>query len=68
MLYREDLDKMTCGDPGCDHTAHDGLYLHGACHIDSPTWAEYREGQLIITCATCKKLIGIIAVASKENK
>jgi hypothetical protein len=64
-LHRSDLDHRTCQIPGCDHTGHDGLFLHSACHPDIPTWAEYqvKTGMLRVTCADCQRLIAEIAVA-----
>lgn len=61
-LTRKHLDRQTCSAPDCDHTAHDGLFLHGACHPQAAIVAEYRDGILIITCATCEKFVTEIAV------
>ena len=40
------------------HTV-DELYIHSACHLNSPTWAVYRPNadELEIICAECKKHI-----------
>lgn len=64
-LHRSDLDERTCAAPGCDHTAHDGLFLHSACHPDMPTWTEYqpKTGNLRVTCAACDSTLAEIAVA-----
>lgn len=63
-LTRRDLDRGVCMVPGCDHTDHDGLFLHGRCHISAPTTCEYRrEGVLRVTCSACGKLVAEIAVA-----
>lgn len=68
MLYREDLDRAQCGDPGCDHTSHDEpLFFHGRCHIESPTWTYYHNGYIKVICAVCRQLIAHVAVASKEK-
>jgi hypothetical protein len=64
-LTRQQLDRLGCDTPGCDHTAHDGLILHSNCHPDTPTWAEYNAnaGTLTIRCAECNHRIVRIAVA-----
>lgn len=64
-LRRSDLDEMTCAIPGCDHTAHDGLFLHSSCHPQSGTWAEYqpKTGVLRVTCVECDLLLAEVAVA-----
>lgn len=67
-LYREEMDKMRCGEPGCTHEDHDGLFLHGKCHIESPSWVEYRDGVILVTCATCNKMIAVIAVAKTPKE
>lgn len=67
-LYREQLDRMTCQTPGCNHSSHDGMFFHGRCHVQSPTWAEYKDGNLTVTCAECKSVICVIAVASLEDQ
>jgi len=35
----------------------DWLYLHGRCHISSPTWCRKKGNVIEILCATCNKLI-----------
>jgi hypothetical protein len=64
-LTRADLDRVTCDKPGCDHTAHDGLYLHSHCHPETPTWSYYSgvAGTIRIECAECGHVIVNIAVA-----
>lgn len=63
-MTRADLDRETCADPACDHTAHDGpLVLHAQCHIDAATWVTYHDGVMAVTCAECGALIAAIAVA-----
>ena len=62
-LTRRQLDTMTCMEPGCDHTAHDGgLTFRSVCHTRTPTWCEYRDGVLTVSCALCHKVITQIAV------
>jgi hypothetical protein len=64
-LTRQDLDRVGCEKPGCDHTAHDGLYLHSHCHPGHPTWTHYSavSGTITIECAECDQPIVRIAVA-----
>jgi hypothetical protein len=62
-LTCEDLDAQTCAAPGCDHTSHDGLFLHGACHPRAPLVVEYRLGVLTVRCARCTQFVTRIAVA-----
>lgn len=63
-LTRDDLDRESCHNPSCDHTSHDGLYLHGVCHQHSPLTCQYLDGCLIFHCAICGGFITRIAVAS----
>lgn len=67
MLYKEDMDKMSCGHchEGERSIAPPGLFFHGRCHVSSPTWTHYSDGILTVTCAECGEEIVIIAVASK---
>lgn len=64
ILTRADLDGAVCSEEGCDCGAGAELYLHGRCHMDSPTWAKYAGGVLEITCAACDRVIARIEVAS----
>jgi hypothetical protein len=61
MIYKEDLDGMSCAQ---GHSSK-GLFLHSACHIGAPTWVRYEDGILTICCASCNKVIIAVAVASK---
>jgi hypothetical protein len=63
-LTREDLDRTTCQMPDCDHTSHDGLILHGTCHVQAAMTVEYRSGELTFYCAICGGFVTRIAVAS----
>ena len=65
-VYREQLDQMGCGTPGCDCT--DGpLHLHGKCHPTSPTTTAYVGGDIVVSCYVCEKEIGRFPVASKPS-
>lgn len=75
MLYKEDLDAMSCTMCEKDNTfPHQKLtggnefYFHGRCHIESPTWVQYEKGCLTISCATCKKKIAEIAVKALDAR
>ena len=62
-LYKEDLDMMKCdcGMPACEGR----VFFHSGCHLKEPTWCEYYDGVLKITCAVCGKEIISIAVAER---
>jgi hypothetical protein len=64
-MTQRDFQSVTCAAPGCDHTAHDDLYLHSACHPHSATWSVYsaKSGDLTVECAQCGQTIAVIAVA-----
>lgn len=63
-IGRETLDGMSCAKPGCDHSTHEGLWLHSKCHPPAPTWCYYKDGILTITCAECEKPIAAIVVGT----
>jgi len=67
-LTRNELGKMGCGTPGCDHD-HSVVYLNQRCHPSAATWASYnkRTGNLTIACAECEKPIAEIAVAMGQR-
>jgi hypothetical protein len=64
VLTRQDLDRQTCQWPDCDHTAHEGLFLHGTCHPHAPLTVEYQAGVLTFRCARCTQFVTRIAVAA----
>lgn len=60
-LTRSDLDKQSCQAPGCTHQSHDGLVLHGACHMKAPSTARYwASGVVELRCGKCDKWIADI--------
>jgi hypothetical protein len=65
LSFKEDLDQLGCGVPGCEHSHHDGIYLHARCHLDAPTWASYREGVLTLTCSRCGRHVDAVAIAAR---
>ncbi len=66
VRFAEDLDRLGCIVPGCDHTTHDGeIYLHSRCHPDASTWTSYRAGVLSVSCAVCRLQICAVAVATR---
>lgn len=67
MLYAEELEKLKCGNPDCDHKAHDSiLILEQKCHPGAGTKVSVNamEGFLTVCCSECGELICDIAVAS----
>lgn len=58
------LDRMMCGSLGCDHTSHDGLYLHPRCHTGQGVEVLYRFGQLEIACRVCKAKVCNVKVSA----
>jgi hypothetical protein len=49
------LDKVCkCQECGSED---DWMYMHGKCHIGSPTWTRVKDDVLEVICATCDKLI-----------
>ena len=64
-LTRAELDRMTCSDPTCTKTHADGeaLYLHGSCHMESPSTVSYHNGVLTVQCAECGQVVTKIEVA-----
>jgi hypothetical protein len=69
MLYVEDLDRMHCTNPLCEHRDHRTLILHSRCHPQIPTWATYDREQeaVVITCAVCATRLTTIAVARRPR-
>lgn len=59
----QELDRRRCSNPACDHTAHDGLFLHGRCHPRRGVEVEYRAKVLHIRCKICKAKVVDVAVA-----
>lgn len=67
-LTRKVLDKLTCQSPGCAHESHDGLVLHGRCHIKAPSIARCSlSGVVTISCLTCEQLIVEVALDAREH-
>jgi len=67
MMYKEDLDGLQGGMPGCTEV-HGPLCLHSKCHNGEPTWAWYEGGMIKIRCATCNALVVEVAVASHFDR
>jgi hypothetical protein len=65
--FAEDLDKLGCQVPGCDHSGERGeTLIHSLCHFEAPTWTSYRAGVLTITCSVCGRQVSAIAVARRR--
>jgi hypothetical protein len=62
VYYREELDTGMCSVPDCDHTAHDGLYLHQACHTFKGLQVSKKDRILHMRCAECQKHVSSVAV------
>jgi len=69
LCYREDFDTFECACPSCRENTRTGeIYLHSGCHPASPTWAHVRGDVLTIECATCKKRIVSVVIASRAQE
>jgi hypothetical protein len=68
ILIKPDLDQLLqagCSECGETHPEEE-LYMHGKCHIDSPTWTRYIRGGLVeVLCAKCRRSIALIKVAKE---
>lgn len=65
ILYKEDLDKVQCSEPSCDHTGHDygGLFLQQKCHPYANQTVLYEDGKIKVFCSECDRDIAEVAVA-----
>lgn len=43
------------------------LWFHAKCHLDSPTWARYRDGLLTIQCARCERDVVALVIATRRG-
>jgi hypothetical protein len=67
-LTRKTLDKATCQVPGCTHEKHDGLVLHGRCHVEAPSTVRYwASGVVEIRCKKCDKGVAEIMLHPDEQ-
>ena len=69
MLFLEDLNKLKCAVPDCDHESHSGeIFLHPQCHPSDGTWTYFdpEDGTVNVICKTCRSHVASIGVASKE--
>lgn len=67
-LSRAELDHVHCDVKGCNSVHDDGhaaLFLHPRCHRDSPTWACYTQGLVLVSCVVCGRPVGAIAVRDR---
>lgn len=67
MLYLEDMQKLHCETPGCDHSAHGGLFINPACHPGGGVEVEFVGEGLRIRCYRCGKYICTIAVGGNDE-
>jgi len=67
-LTRNALDKASCQAPGCKHDNHDGLVLHGRCHVKAPTTVRYWvSGVVEVRCKQCGQKIAEILLHPEEQ-
>jgi hypothetical protein len=60
-LIRRDLDNASRREIRIDAA---GLAVTATCHPGAPLFVWYREGVLTLRCASCRDMVGQIAVAS----
>jgi hypothetical protein len=56
-----DIKDIKCEHCG-DGVEHQELYMHGRCHIESPTYEVLLGDKLTIYCAACDKKIAAFKV------
>lgn len=61
-LTRAELDERTCSVRHCRND-HGPLYLHGACHVQKPSWVSYHNGEIEIHCSECGSRVALVKVA-----
>jgi hypothetical protein len=66
MLFKNDLDRLTCGVPGCAHANDDIVYVHSNCHRKAPHQVVKTGGIITAGCPTCRKIA--IACVFKDEK
>lgn len=67
-LTRKTLDKLTCQAPGCTHARHEGIVLHGRCHLKSPSKVRYSaSGVVEISCLACDRSIVDVALNAQDR-
>lgn len=66
ILYKEDLDKLKCGKPGCNC---DAFVMNQQCHPDEGVRSIYyvATGCLHLFCVMCRAEIAVIRVAAKPK-
>jgi hypothetical protein len=70
MMYREQLDGLSCDDPCCADPAHGPMDLYAHCHPEAATWTAYHRdlGAVVIRCTECDEPLLSIAIASKRDR
>lgn len=67
-LTRSALDKATCQAHECTHENHEGVVLHGRCHLESSTTVRYwASGVIEIRCKRCDKGIAEVLLHPDEQ-
>lgn len=70
MFYLEDLEKLKCMEPDCDHTSHDKvLIINKECHPFASMQVEVNamEGVLVVKCEECSSIVCEVAIASNST-
>ena len=58
--------RVGCPLPDCcgpQNPTRDRAWVHASCHLDSPLWAYYVAGVLVLECARCERRIMAIRPA-----
>jgi hypothetical protein len=70
MIYREDLQKATCGHTDCEcivGTVDNPMHINSRCHSGAPFFLDYAEGIMRAVCAECNEMVMLFAVASRQS-
>lgn len=68
LLYRQDMDRLQCGVPGCTDQHEGPVFLHAKCHMGAGTRVSYRFGILDVRCRKCESLVAQVAVAERKGQ
>jgi len=64
IMTRNDLNKIGCQSPNCNHKDDDILYLHSGCHPGGSLEVMYEKstGRLILECAECETQVIVVEI------
>jgi len=70
LLTKSDMDIKECNCPEPEECDHSVLFIHAACHPESPTWVSYFKGsgELLISCGVCLKPLYRVLVADPISR